>query len=167
MEERRPLPGQRYRHFKNKLYQVVGVAKHSETMEEMVVYQALYGDYGLYVRPLSMFVSEVDHKKYPEVTQQYRFELISGEVTASGANDMAATDRQEPEANSDLLTFLEAETNREKLRVLQDMKEHITADMLETMAISLEVEVDIKNTEMGYYQLEKVLMTLCKFEGRR
>lgn len=166
MEERRPMPGQRYRHFKNKLYQVVGVAKHSETMEEMVVYQALYGDYGLYVRPLSMFVSEVDHKKYPEVVQKYRFELVSETTPSTDVNDMTATDREEPEASTGLMEFLDAETNREKLRVLQDMKEHITEQMLETMAISLEVEVDTRNVEMGYYQLEKVLMTLCKFEGR-
>lgn len=166
MEERRPLPGQRYRHFKDKLYQVVGIAKHSETLEEMVVYQALYGDYGLYVRPLSMFMSEVDHKKYPEAAQKYRFEPVSESLTAAEENDTAA-DRQEPETNGSLLEFLEAESNKEKLRVLQDMKEHITADMLETMALSLEVEVDTGNTEMGYYQLEKVLMTLCKFEGRR
>ena len=71
--------GQFYRHFKGGLYQVMAIATHSETKEKMVVYQELYGDYGIYVRPYDMFASEVDHEKYPQVKQVYRFTQVHPE----------------------------------------------------------------------------------------
>ena len=65
-----------YRHFKGKFYKVIAVATHTETDEQLVVYQALYGNYGYFVRPLESFISKVDQDKYPEADQEYRFERI-------------------------------------------------------------------------------------------
>ena len=64
-----------YRHFKGDYYLLTDVAIHSETKEKYVVYRGLYGNNELYIRPFDMFFSEVDKEKYPEVEQQYRFEL--------------------------------------------------------------------------------------------
>lgn len=86
MMENRFRPGDIVQHFKRELlseeeragdmylYEIIGVALHSETREQMMVYRPLYGDGGMYVRPLGMFLSETDHEKYPQVKQKYRFE---------------------------------------------------------------------------------------------
>ena len=68
--------GNVYKHFKGFIIEVIAIAKHSETLEELVVYKRKeQNDY--WARPISMFYEEVDHDKYPDVTQKYRFELIS------------------------------------------------------------------------------------------
>ena len=64
-----------YRHFKGDYYLAEDIAHDSETGEPFVVYRKLYGDGGLWIRPLEMFLSEVDHEKYPDCEQKYRFEL--------------------------------------------------------------------------------------------
>ena len=64
-----------YKHFKGDYYLVEDICIHSETKEKYVLYRALYGDTGLYIRPYDMLLSEVDHAKYPNVEQKYRFEL--------------------------------------------------------------------------------------------
>ena len=82
-KERKFAAGEIVCHFKREmepagsnryLYRIVGEAEHTETGEMMMVYHALYDDFKSYVRPLAMFVSEVDHVKYPTIKQKYRFE---------------------------------------------------------------------------------------------
>ncbi|ETP72793.1 Protein of unknown function (DUF1653) [Lachnospiraceae bacterium JC7] len=76
-------PGDVVKHFKREtvdqnsstyLYKIIGIATHTETREPMMVYQALYGDCQLYVRPYEMFMGKVDEQKYPDIKQKYRFE---------------------------------------------------------------------------------------------
>lgn len=64
-----------YKHFKGDYYLVDDIATHSETREKLVIYRALYGETGLYARPYKMFIEKVDKVKYPDVKQEYRFEL--------------------------------------------------------------------------------------------
>ena len=127
-----PQPGTFYRHFKNKLYQVIAVATHSETGEKMVVYQALYGDYQVYVRPLEMFISPVDREKYPDVEQEYRFEQVfPGQMNELGKNgnkpatgNLAGYDQtqqpEEPMSHEWLERFLDADRPEDQLAVFTD-----------------------------------------------
>jgi len=69
------IPGRIYKHFKGDSYLVEDIVFHSETKEKLVLYRALYGNGLKYVRPYEMFASKVDKVKYPNVEQEYRFQL--------------------------------------------------------------------------------------------
>lgn len=167
--ERRPKAGEIYRHFKNKLYQIVTIATHSETKEELVIYQALYGDFGVYARPLSMFVSEVDHLKYPQVQQKYRFEFVEkaqadsneAESNEADSNEAAA---DEPQVEPKLMEFLEAESFEEKYNILVSMRDEVTDSMIDTMAVVMDVVIPEGSIEKRYEDLKYTIRTRQQYE---
>ena len=179
--ERLVCAGQFYKHFKDKLYQIITVAEHSETGEKMVVYQALYGDFRTYVRPYEMFVSEVDRKKYPNVAQKYRFELIKSENFGNTEAKPEKTEKAEvkevetvvepnPElagVNQDLLAFLELDTLAEKLEMLRDLRKRIDDRLLDSIAASLDIVVDDGPLPRRYQEVLNCLETMEHFECSR
>ena len=170
--DRTPRPGDFYRHFKDKMYQVITVAVHSETGEELVVYQALYGSFGTYARPLSMFISEVDHEKYPEVEQKYRFErvdMVSEQPVAevSHQNQECMTSESCYRENKNLLAFLDAGTYHEKLEVLEDRKDRFSAEELTAICEIMEIGRPDSEPEEKYYAVKRYLELQNKYEGSR
>lgn len=189
MMDQTPKPGELYRHFKNKLYQIVTVATHSETGEKLVIYQALYDDFGVYARPLDMFVSEVDHEKYPDVKQKYRFERItpqtkqtdmqvkseavrqsaakmpeagSVQVQTSKAQVADADDDQAP--NPQLIKFLDADTLEEKYNILVSMSDTITDRLLDDMAVVMDVVLPEAPLMERYEDLKNIIRTRQHYE---
>lgn len=165
--ERMPRTGELYRHFKNKLYQVVAVANHSETGEKLVIYQALYGDYQVYARPLEMFISEVDHVKYPEVTQKYRFELVERNDLAV---DNASSKVEAPVADSvnpKMMAFFDAETMEEKYNILISMRDEVDDHMINSMAVVLDMVIPEGEVSDRYEQLKYCVRTKQRYETDR
>ena len=169
-----------YRHFKDKLYQVKGTAIHSETKEKMVIYQGLYGSYEMYVRPYDMFLSEVDHIKYPDVVQKYRFELIDIKTGKSLEADYEENNQnmeseesekleesEESEQDSKLIRFLDAYDYKEKLDILTSMRGELNDGLIDIMAESIEVAVPEGDITDRYNSLRKCLMAHTKYEGLR
>lgn len=190
MTETIPQSGELYRHFKDKLYQVITVAKHSETGEILVVYQALYGDFAVYARPLAMFTSEVDHKKYPGVTQRYRFEKVEREQLAkptaeqrqekqASAETAASTQvnasmeqknsgvEKEGGVNPKLMEFLDTEDFEEKYNILVSMRDCITDRLINDMAVVLDVVIPEGDLDDRYEALKTCVRTRQRYETTR
>ena len=167
-----PRPQQIYRHFKGNLYQIVSLAEHTETGELLVIYQAMYGDFKIYARPLSMFVEKVDREKYPDATQEYRFEPVetAGEKQSEAGKETEPEQRKNEEIpNIDplVLQFLDVGTYEEKLDILASLHHRITDDMINTMAMAVDIEVKEGDIEERYAELRKCLLLYDKFECTR
>ena len=191
-----PKPQEIYRHFKGNIYQIITIARHSETGIKMVVYQQLYAPYEEYVRPLEMFMSKIDTKKYPNEKQTYRFEKIdiSGEekvdvpketssetlnrVLSKGKSEeepqqseILETENAENESDFELdpgiAEFLDAESYEKKLQILSKLHSRITDAMIDTIAVSLDTEIKEGDIERRYSELKNCLLTMERFECNR
>jgi hypothetical protein len=152
-------------------------------MKDMVVYQQLYAPYEAYVRPLDMFMSRVDSKKYPNASQAYRFEKVDvGELAAHTAKKEEAKPPKEPEVKQTddsgytdgefsldpgLVEFLDADSYEQKLEILGRLHTRITDDMINTMAVSLDTEVKEGDIETRYNEIKTCLLTMERFECNR
>lgn len=148
MEFRTPKKGEIYKHFKGNLYEVIAIAKYTETMEDMVVYSEVDGE-KTYARPLEMFVSKVDKEKYPDVLQVYRFEL------------------QEQKSKLSIMAFLDLSTATEKIQYLEAMKDSMTEEFIGIVAQSLDFVENDGTVEERYRALVQYLRTVERYEKRR
>ncbi|MBQ8188454.1 MAG: DUF1653 domain-containing protein [Lachnospiraceae bacterium] len=193
-----PRPFEIYRHFKGNQYQILTLAKDSEDGRALVVYQALYGDYTVYVRDLEQFMSSVDKVKYPDVTQTYRFEQVLAEKEEVSAQEVPMQETmaevvsvqettveiaslQEPlvneptpEAGEDefvldpmVEAFLDTDSIDEKLNILAGLHHRITKEMLATMAVVSDIELNEGSVEEQYVELRDYLLMKEKFECKR
>lgn len=176
-----------YKHFKGNLYQIVAMAEHSETGEQLVIYQALYGDFKIYARPLSMFTSRVDKEKYPEAAQEFRFELQGPDsvrqveaapnvqekplqtknVEVMKESTAKESAREELALDPLVLEFLDADSYEQRLNILVALQHRITNEMITTMAIACDLEVEEGTTQERYDSLKNCLLTLEKYECNR
>lgn len=185
-----PKPQEIYRHFKGNVYQIITIARHSETNIKMVVYQQLYAPYGVYVRTLDMFMSKIDTKKYPKEKQIYRFERIDirgedkieqqAESSAETLSRILNRGKKENEITPDiqeetenfsldpgLVEFLDADSYEKKLEILSALHNRITDAMIDTMAVSLDTEVKEGDIEERYAEIRNCLLTMERFECNR
>ncbi|MCM1174084.1 MAG: DUF1653 domain-containing protein [Blautia sp.] len=187
-----PQPQEVYRYFKGNLYQIRCLAKDSITGEMMVVYQAMYGDFQIYVSALSSFMEEIDRQKYPNADGYYRFELLSAQEVKQPAAQMPDTVREregqetlkpakeekeaadmdagiQEELNIDplVLQFLDADSYERRLEILSMLHCRIDNDMINTMAVAVDVEIKEGEIEDRYEELKNCLLTFEKFECNR
>lgn len=180
-----PKPQEIYKHFKGNLYQVVTVAEHTETGQQLVIYQAMYGDFKTYARDLEMFTDRVDREKYPDAEQEFRFELqgadsgrqkrecapqpqaVQKTVAVFEPSTGTAQTPEDPGLDPMLEEFLDSDSYEEKLNILTGLHHRITQEMITTMALASDIEVEEGDLEERYLQLKTCLVTLEKYECKR
>ena len=164
-----PQAGEIYQHFKGKLYRIVALATHTETGEQLVIYQALYGEFQVFARPLSMFLEKVDAKKYPDAAGKDRFMRIPMAEAAAVPQPVAASSENsvEPQPDPGLLAFLDADSYEEKLEVFASLEGKVDLHMLNAIAASLDLELSEGSLEEQYDTLKSCLMTLERYECNR
>ncbi len=164
MELKMPKKGEIYRHFKGNLYKVLTIAMHTETEEMMVVYQEQNGE-SVYARPLGMFVSKVNKEKYPEVSQEYRFELVSDESQTEVKTESETL--SDAIDNSMIMEFLDISAVSEKIRYLELKKNLIDDNFIGIVAQSLDFAENDGTLEERHRALLQYLKTVEKYEKRR
>ncbi len=171
-----PKEFQVYKHFRGTYYQVLAIAKHTETNERLVVYRALYAPQKVYARPIEMFMSEVNHKLYPDVKKKYRFELITrdekileikAKVTEQQITQTLYEDYDESVIDPDLEKFLDEKSYEKKLEMLLRLRNKADEEMLNTIAMSLDLELTKTATDEKYTEILDCLKTLEKYECNR
>lgn len=176
--DRIPRPGEIYRHFKGKLYQIITVAEHTETGEQLVIYQALYGTFRTYARPLAMFTGEVDREKYPEAAGKYRFEKVEQEnlpcqrpETSDCFKKREKTEQPEEQLQSTLspllLPFVEAEDFDVKLEILSAMDNKISQEELDILHEALDLPKGTGSSQEQLRSLKQYLEMQKKYDGAR
>lgn len=167
MEYRIPKKGDIYRHFKGNLYEIIIIARDSETLEEKVVYKSVEGD-DAYVRSLSMFLSRVDKVKYPDVAQEYRFELVS-KADESKVNTQKIEKVEEAvlEDSCLIMEFLDLDSTNDKIQFLLQNKDKVTSNFLSIVAQSLDFAENEGELRERLDDILKYLRTISKYENTR
>ena len=183
MEYRIPKKGEIYRHFKGNLYEIVLIARDSETLEEKVVYKEVEGD-SAYVRALPMFVSLVDKEKYPNVTQEFRFELVQEAVISETVQGKVALQKEPYRADlleetedaaekvqiadrDMIMEYLEQDTVDSKIDYLIRVKDRITEPFISVVAQSLEFVENEGELSERYEEILRYLRTVARYESGR
>ena len=190
-----PVAGQIYKHFKGNLYKVLAVAVHTESEEKLVVYQSVENPDRVFARPLEMFMSDIDRFRYPLIRAKYRFTLVSepeeetkeeetkeetlnedtkeedvkDEETEEQSDDDSAVYKDNGELVIDpyVERVLDEKEFSKKIEFFEMLRGKCSEDMLTTIAISLDIQLQEGSIEDKYSQILRTLKMHEKYETSR